>query len=297
MTAKVPIPLALREAPFTVADGLAAGLGRRRLDGADLARPFYGARAVERPTSIDMLCRAYLPLMPPDAVFARSTAAVLMGVPLPRRLEFADVIHVAVPPERRAPRGRGVIGHRRPLHPTDRVIRLGLPLTAPGATWCDLSKQVGVDDLVAAGDYLIHWQLPMTTHDELARRVGAMAGHRGVEALRAALPLLDERSESRRESLLRLILIRGGITGIVANYWISLPGVRKSYRVDFAIPKSKVIVEYQSDYHRDPAQWRADMTRISRLEAHGWVVVQVNADDLLDPRELVARIARVLATR
>lgn len=58
-----------------------------------------------------------------------------------------------------------------------------------------------------------------------------------------------------------------------------------------------MIVEYQSDYHRDPERFRADMTRIARLQADGWFVMQVNADDLRDPVELVQRICRVLSRR
>ena len=39
------------------------------------------------------------------------------------------------------------------------------------------------------------------------------------------------------------------------------------------------------------------MTRISRREADGWVVIQVNSDDLRNPVELVDRIRRVLSAR
>jgi very-short-patch-repair endonuclease len=58
-----------------------------------------------------------------------------------------------------------------------------------------------------------------------------------------------------------------------------------------------VLLEYQGDYHRTPEQFRADMTRLSRLEADGWYVFQINADDLKNPEELVARLHRVLAAR
>ena len=58
-----------------------------------------------------------------------------------------------------------------------------------------------------------------------------------------------------------------------------------------------MVIEYQSRFHEAPVDFRTDMTRISRLEADGWVVIQVNADDLDDPGELLARISRVLASR
>lgn len=39
------------------------------------------------------------------------------------------------------------------------------------------------------------------------------------------------------------------------------------------------------------------MTRRSRLEAKGWYVMELNADDLKDPDELLMRIRLVLARR
>jgi very-short-patch-repair endonuclease len=62
-------------------------------------------------------------------------------------------------------------------------------------------------------------------------------------------------------------------------------------------PVEKVILEYQGADHLDPDRYRSDMTRISRLEADGWYVIQVNADDLRNPDELLRRVRRVLLTR
>ena len=58
-----------------------------------------------------------------------------------------------------------------------------------------------------------------------------------------------------------------------------------------------MLLEYQSDYHSDPENFRADMTRRARLEADGWFVMLINANDLRDPGELIARIRTVLASR
>jgi len=69
----------------------------------------------------------------------------------------------------------------------------------------------------------------------------------------------------------------------------------RDIRCDFIFQRERVAVEYQGDYHRTRAQWRADMTRRSRLEADGWYVIELNADDLTDPAELVGRIRLVLA--
>lgn len=69
------------------------------------------------------------------------------------------------------------------------------------------------------------------------------------------------------------------------------------YRADLAFPWPKVLIEYHSDYHSDPDNFRADMTRRARLEPDGWIVMLINVNDLRDPDELIARIRTVLASR
>jgi very-short-patch-repair endonuclease len=86
-----------------------------------------------------------------------------------------------------------------------------------------------------------------------------------------------------------------GISGFVANRWVQVPGAR--YRGDLVCVERRMIIEYQGGYHFDPVQRRKDMTRIERLRAAGWFVMEVNADDLRDPAELVARIRRVYNAR
>jgi hypothetical protein len=95
-------------------------------------------------------------------------------------------------------------------------------------------------------------------------------------------------------------LVRGGIAGIEVNVRIVTTGGYR-YRADLAVPAKKVLIEYQGEYHHDPAQYRRDMTRRSRLEADGWFLLEVNADDLRDladpPRAGVARRRRLTGPR
>lgn len=134
----------------------------------------------------------------------------------------------------------------------------------------------------------------MATRRELEDAVRAAAGGRGARRLAAALPLLDARSASRRETFLRLILIRAGITGFEPNFWVALhrPAVR--YRIDIAFSERRIGFEYQGEYHHDIAQWRADLTRQSRLRAAGWTMVEFASDDLRDSGELTQRIRSIL---
>jgi very-short-patch-repair endonuclease len=234
--------------------------------------------------------------MPSDAFFCSVTAALLMGVPLPSRLETSDLVHVAVPAPRRALVAAGVKGYKLQVDGSHVRMLGGLRACSAELVWCQLATVLSLPDLVAAGDYFIQRRSPRTSRLLLSEAVQTYPGRRGKVALRSALELLDERAESRRESHLRVILMQAGLDGIVANLKVTTSG-GWNYRGDLAFPDRKVIVEYQSDYHRDSAQFRADMTRISRLEADGWHVMLVNADDLRNPAELVQRIRKVLSNR
>jgi very-short-patch-repair endonuclease len=161
--------------------------------------------------------------------------------------------------------------------------------------WCELAVLLSVHELVAAGDFLIHWRSPLVSREQLVDAARRYPDRRGRVTRRAALEHLDARSESPKESELRTILAIGGIRGLVSNLPVRVGD--KNYRLDLALPESKIDIEYQSDYHRDPAQWRRDMTRRSRLEADGWTVIEINVDDLNDPAELVARIHRIMRSR
>lgn len=172
----------------------------------------------------------------------------------------------------------------------------GLVLSSPERMFCELASELDIIGLVAAGDFLVHHRQPLTSKERLAAAVAEFAGRRGLSTMRAVLPLLDERSESPKESQLRVILHRAHVA-TSANFAVRTSG-GFSYRLDLAIPERKVAIEYQSDdFHSDPMARRHDMTRRARLEADGWFVMELNANDLADPRELVTRLRLVVASR
>ena len=112
--------------------------------------------------------------------------------------------------------------------------------------------------------------------------------------MRQALPLLCDRAESRPESWLRVIITQAGLPEAAINHAIVDTETGRGFRTDIAFTRHMVLLEYQGDYHRGRSQWRKDMTRRARLEANGWVVVEINADDLKNPGELVGRIRHTL---
>lgn len=286
----VPLPAELLDRPFAAHDGRAFGLTDKRMRGADLERPFHGVRQVGDMGTLRSRAESYRPVMDELAFFCGTTAASLWGMPVPVGADVAADLHVAVPSPHRAPRGVGIAGHKYVIAPGEVVIAETLPLTSLERTWCDLASELQMPDLVAAGDWALRAGMSMA---DLANLVVRHPGRRGRALRREALGLLDARSESPKESHVRVLLVRAGLGGFEPNVEVVVFGHR--YRLDLAWPARKIVIEYQGGYHHDPAQWRRDMTRRSRLEAAGWTVVFISADDLRDPADLIRRIRALLA--
>jgi len=168
-------------------------------------------------------------------------------------------------------------------------------VTSAARTWCDMAGILDLDDLIVLGDYLINHRAPLTSRVELGSMIERMPGARGMRRARAALALLSDRPESAQESRVRLLVLRSGLPEPTINHVVVDTETGREVRPDFRFEAVMLILEYQGDYHRTKAQWRKDMTRRSRLEAQGWTVMELNADDLDDPDELVGRIRLLMA--
>lgn len=229
--------------------------------------------------------------MPPLAFYSHTTAALLHGIPVPWWLEKEATLHVALPSPARAPHASGIRGHRVSVEDIDVVALDGLRLTHPVRTWCDLAEVLAPPDLIAAGDFIIHWRSPLASAFDLLEGLKRRKSRRGVRRALAALPLLNDRSESAPESILRVLLVTAGFSDPLVNHVVSDEFGEFVGRTDLILQEHKLVLEYMGDYHRTTkGQWRADMTRRSRLEAQGWIVMELNGDDLRDPVELISRI-------
>ena len=285
-----PLPHAVGDI-FTTGEGYSAGATRGRLRSRDLDSAVHGVRrsSMEDVTFIDH-CRMLLQRAPGHAFLSHSTAALVWGAPLPWHLEADRRIHIGVAAPAARLHSRGVVGHQMHVEPHDVTEWGGVPVTSPARTWFDLASILRLDDLVAVGDYLINRAAPFVDRVELARLLGRSEGHRGIRAAREALGLLSERAESRPESRLRVLLVTSGLPVPEINHPLVNTETGRQIRPDFLFRNEMVILEYQGDYHRTRSQWRKDMTRRARLEAQGWKVMELNADDLHDPAELLSRI-------
>ncbi len=222
--------------------------------------------------------------MPAHAYFSHTTAAALLGVPLPIDAS-QHPLHVSVGSPRTAPRGRGVVGHS--LRTVNGAWIDGLPITAPSHVWSQLAGMIGTDDLIAAGDHLVgsRSRAALVTIDELSTLSARVRRTKGGKARAEALPRIRFGADSRPETLLRLLLEDLGLVDLDVNRPVDVGGAVGVLHPDLALPEPRIAFEYEGDGHRvDRRQWFLDIQRQGLLEAAGWRVVRVTADDLFRNR-------------
>jgi hypothetical protein len=288
MRRPTPLPPPLDRTPFTIASADGLGVSKRRLRAKDLATPFRGIRMPQSHSGSRMAtCRAYALRMRPYEAFSHATAAELWGLPLPWRLRADPRVHVVVWNGRQPSRAASVLGHRIADEPHLRR-RFGLRVVAPADAWCQLAAELEERDLVVAGDRLLGLPKPLVTEAEIDAAVARHGARRGARRLRRARARLRPRSESPRETMLRLDLLAAGFPEPEPNGAVLLASGR-STRADLVFRAFKVIVEYDGQHHREDAeQWAKDVDRLNELATNGWIVIRVNKDTDL------ARITRLL---
>jgi hypothetical protein len=169
----------------------------------------------------------------------------------------------------------------------DEVTRaVGLPVTTPARTAFDLGRMLPRDTAVARMDALM-WATPFAKADVL-RLMVRHAGVRGLQALRVALPLVDRGAASPKETWLRLLLVDAGFpTPETQIPVVDARGIVGA--LDMGWRRRMVAVEYDGDHHRsDRRIYVKDQRRLRRMEAAGWAVVRVIAEDR--PADIVERV-------
>ncbi|WP_304193359.1 endonuclease domain-containing protein [Rothia mucilaginosa] len=115
----------------------------------------------------------------------------------------------------------------------------------------------------------------------------------------SAGPLLaqavDASSESAGESLTRCLLMEHELPTPMTQYPISCEG--RNYRVDFAWPEARVILEFDGEqkYVDHPGRDRSEAARDRALTRAGWTVVHLTwADIFQKEREVIAHLRGLL---
>lgn len=302
MPARTRLQSILHGASFRTSETEHHGLTPAGLRSSQLRAPFHGARSMGiHDDSVFGRCLSYEPLLARNHVFCAETAAQLLGVPLPFAVRADTRLHVGALGDQ-GPRRAGVVGHRLPAHVPLAESLGGFTVTDAASTWCQLAARLSREELAAAGDHIVSGERQrggartpaLATIEQLRAAVERHGAGRGVTALRWALEHVRFGVDSAQETFLRLILLDHGFVEPVIGMPIDVNQGTLVLHPDLAWPELKIVLEYEGDEHRSNVRrFRADIRRREMLEAAGWRVIRVTADDL--GPELGSFIARVRA--
>jgi hypothetical protein len=119
---------------------------------------------------------------------------------------------------------------------------------------------------------------------------------RGTRQLRELLPLVDGGASSPRESRIRLLLIDAGFPQPETQIPVLKGSTYPVAWLDMGWRDFQVAVEYDGDHHRkNRRQYVKDIARLRMLEALGWIVIRVIAEDR--PQEVIERVEAALLSR
>ncbi len=228
------------------------------------------------------------------AAFSHLTAAVLHRFPLRTGRLDPSVLHVTTYADNARRRRKGLQVH--PMPRDERRVKVkGMMATHPVDTWCALSAILSIDELIVIGDHLVRRQHPDATMDDLRRAVARYAGRHGAKKLRLALELVRPRTDSPKETELRLTLVRGGLPEPAVNVPVRDGAGRHIKLGDLVYEDERVLVEYDGEQHRtDPAQYAKDARDLERAQAAGWRTIRIRRDDRV-PAAIVARVRAALS--
>ena len=231
--------------------------------------------------------RAWGLVLPPTSAFTHLSAAELCGWWLPAEVDhpvFAAAWSTTTCVQR-----AGLVVTR---HATQLPVREahGLRVTAPAETLLALARDLTVLDLVILGDAALHLEHVTVTelHEASAQR------RRGAPRLREVIPLLDARSESAWESVLRML------------HWAAEVPVEPQHEIcdrfghtigygDLWVVGTRRLNEYDGEGHREKGQYRRDLRRERQLVELEWQRVGFVAAQLLfEAGDIIAGLDRLL---
>lgn len=254
------------------------------------------------PASLELAARVLQRKAVPGAVISYASAAEILGLPLPRHLEYATsrTMHCSVPVSRRRRSGHGAIMHTAPEDLATVRVR-GVRLSAPAHLLCELAGLLDLTRLVACCDHLVGPNSrvrPRVSLAELRAMVQDAPARYRISAVRAAVEDARERVESPKESETRLLLRSAGFAEPVVNLTVRAPGTGETFRLDLSYPEQKLAIEYDGFWHStDKKRHRRDRRKDDVLHELAWKVVRASDEDLENSEMFIGRVAHHGAPR
>lgn len=177
----------------------------------------------------------------------------------------------------------------------DEVVHVrGMPVTTPARTALDMGCWYPTDDAVEALDALFAAvDIKDADVELLCQRYPT---RRGIRRARTALELADGGSQSRKETWLRLLLIRAGFPRPRTQITVCDEADEAFAYLDMGWEEVKVAVEYDGEQHRvNSWQYNWDRTRQEKIRARGWIDIRVLSGDR--PADIIKRVAAARASR
>jgi very-short-patch-repair endonuclease len=285
-------------ARFADLSGLASARSiRAALEGGQIRRVAKGVYALPEDASALTVARANGGILSPESAALHHGFEVMTRPLLPhvtlgrtqrrRATDLACTLH-----RTDEPLSNSAPGVARPDAETDRdlshsvsVRRTGPPrpwtgsgrATSPLRTVLDCARFLPFGETLAIADSAV--RSGKVQPEILKAAAEALRGAGRRTAIRVA-DLLDGRSESALESMLRARLIEAGITGFIPQYTISGQGF--SARVDLANPQLRIVLEADSfAFHGTRAALRKDCRRHVNLAMCGWLLLRYSWEDVI----------------
>ena len=225
-----------------------------------------------------------------QGVFSHESAAVLWGLDLltvPQMLDAYSRSHCATDRER-------IHRHKTAISP-DEVTRLpgtSIMVTTVARALQDCARSMPFREAVVLADSIMRRGLmdPREVTEILLKLTG-YGGSVGPLLAQA----VDASSESAGESLTRCLLMEHRLPLPVTQYPISCEG--RNYRVDFAWPEARVILEFDGEqkYVDHPGRDRYEAARDRALTRAGWTVVHLTWADIFNKElEVVTHLRNLL---
>ena len=263
--------------------GIDSGAAHRRTIDGRLQRLYLGVYLVGpgAPTRDGRWLAAVL-ACGDGALLRRRSAGALWDFSSPR----GSNPEVLIPYERCARVGGVSIQRSRQIHPNDRAIVNGIPVTSAERTLVDLASDLSAGDLKRALERAD--DLRVVDWKRLQGAVERARGRPGVGAIRALLgydPAAANETRSELERRFYRIVTAAGLPPYRRNV------VVEGIEVDAFWPHARLVVELQSyAFHSDKDTFVTDHRKNATLQAAGLRVLPVTDDQTRRPAELVATL-------
>lgn len=267
-----------------------AGMGADRIAALQraghLARVAKGWYALEPAGSLErrhlLSAHALVTTFGGRAVASHQTAVVWHGLPV---LTWSPrTVHLTRARDEKARRRGGLILHPRPVGWTEDPVDVVDAATAV----VQYGHQSGLESAVVAGDAAL--RAGLVSVEQLADAVDLAERVPGNAASRAALPLLDHRSESPGESRLRIRMVT---CGYAVTPQVEIPSV--GARVDLLLDDAPVVVEFDGrGKYLQPEDVFREKVREDRIRDRGFEMVRFVWRELDDLDLLRHRVDRAI---